>query len=416
MRTLSGMMLGLALAVAAGCGGTTSAPQPEPKAPPAPEPGGPPKPPTDPPAPATAGWEMDPAKHMIPATPVAGRLAGKALAPECQVQGETLRFRVVAANGSAEQELDITFREPGKAAEDRKLVVRPDMMPGPDVPIVAIAEAGKPPQPVIEKGYAMTLELGKREKGKVAGKIALSLPGDDKSYLSGTFSAEWVRSRDEPPGPDDAPFIHGQLTVIGGPAEPEIRVGYVRVDPFDPEKPPALDLLGIQFKPGETPTRAEQNRPRVLVLVPPGANGQPPGRYELLHLEPGRYWVFAAVPGGPAASAWATVEPGGKATADLTIDTTKSGGLEVTVPPGPDSLSVVPAAEAGKPWPETLVLTAASMIELQEKLPAKADKDRQVKFPRLAPGKYEVWAGELTGTAEVKPGETAKLTLMPKKK
>ncbi len=196
----------------------------------------------------------------------------------------------------------------------------------------------------------------------------------------------------------------------GAAAEPLVRAGYVRVEPYQPSAVPVLDMFGVQFVPGAPPTRFEANRPRVAVLVPPGEKGQPPGRYEVLHLEPGRYFVFANLQGGPSDWAWVTVEAGGKVTADLALDAGKTGALSLTVPPGAEFVSVVPAAEPGKPWPETLVLTAASMLDLHQKLP-KADKDTTVLFPRLKPGRYEVYAGELTATAEVKAGETAKAEL-----
>jgi hypothetical protein len=42
--------------------------------------------------------------------------------------------------------------------------------------------------------------------------------------------------------------------------------------------------------------------------------------------------------------------------------------------------------------------------------------DGKVLFPQVAAGRYEVRAGELTGTVEVEAGKTAKVELKPAKK
>ncbi|MDB5306502.1 MAG: hypothetical protein JWO38_704 [Gemmataceae bacterium] len=428
MRTVSGMMLAVAVGLGAGCGG--SAPPPaEPTTPLSAAPIDQPPPPKDDPGksgPATAppativGWEMDPAKHAIPTNPVTGKLAGVAFTPEVEVQGGALRFRTFAGGQATGPGIELQLSEPGKVFENVKLTVRPDQPGGLDVPLVIVNTGGGSTDPrVIDKGgYALTLEVGKRENWKVPGKVYLSLPGDDKTYLAGTFLADWVRTPAELPGPDDVPFVQGKVTVTGA-TEPNVTIGYLRVEPFDAATPATLDLIGTILKPEGIPVRSELRRPRSTLLVP-GAGAKDPGRFEFTKLDPGRYWVFATVMGGPAASKWITVAAGGQVTADFTIDVGVSGGLAVTVPGSAGQVSVLPAAEAGKPWPDLLVPTAASMIGLQADTttggkPDPAKKDVTMTFPRLAPGKYEVWAGDLTGSAEVKAGETAKLTLSPKK-
>ena len=81
------------------------------------------------------------------------------------------------------------------ASAGLKLTVRPDQPPGPDVPTVTAEVTAGSPKPETKasayvNGYALTLELGKRDKGKVPGKIYLSLPTDAKDFLAGTFAAE----------------------------------------------------------------------------------------------------------------------------------------------------------------------------------------------------------------------------------
>lgn len=423
MRTLSGMILAGLIGLTTGCGKSDSpaTPATPPADPNKPEPA-PPK--DDPnkqgttPAP-TAGWEMDPAKHAIPTGPVAGKLHGAAFQPDVQIETDALRFRAVSKDGlPVGPAIELRLTDPSRTVEGLRLTVKPDQPAGPDVPVVILTNPPKPGQPpeqpqMIDKGYALTLEVGKRHKGKVPGKIHLSLPGDAKDFLAGTFVADWVRRPNEAPGPDDAPFIQGKIAIVGA-TEPNAAVAYVRVDPHDPV---VFDLIGTVLKPGNPPAKSEQNRPRVAVLIP-GATAKDPARYELTKLEPGRYWVFATIQGGPASWKWMDVPAGGQITADFTIAAGVSGGLEVTAPGSAEVVSVLPAAEPGKPWPEMVVVTAASLVGLRAETAAggKADpaKPVTVTFPRLAPGKYQVWAGDLTGTAEVKAGQTAKVELKKK--
>lgn len=416
-RVLGVAALAAALAVATGCGdkGGDAKNEQKPDTPATPGGGDPPK--TDSPknpAPPAAAWEMDTLKHAIPAAPVAGTFGGAAFAPEVQLQGGTLRFRTFTKDGGPDKTIELRLIEPGKKLEGRKLLVTPGNAAGPDVPVVLLLKPDAKDPPLFEKGYALTLELGPKQGGKVPGKVYLSLPTGEKDFLAGTFAAEYVRTEDEPPGPDDAPFIQGKLSVAGA-ADPNVVVGYVRVEPYDPAAHPYVDLTGTILKPGGFPIRSETSRPRAAVLIPPAKPGEP-ARFEFTHLEPGRYWVFATVQGGPAVGKWVTVAAGGQVAADFALDAAAFGGLEVTVPGPAEKVYVLPAAEAGKPWPEQLVLTAAAMSGMSAGEPDPAKKDTVVPFAKLSPGKYEIWAGNLTGTVEVKRGETAKLTLTPAKK
>jgi hypothetical protein len=122
--------------------------------------------------------------------------------------------------------------------------------------------------------------------------------------------------------------------------------------------------------------------------------------------------VFASLPNGPAAWKWVAVEPGAQLTADFTLDASKTGGLEVTLPAGtPGPVYLVPADDPARPLPDPQVPTAAFTLGLT------ADpKDNKATFPKLAPGKYEVRAGELAAVVDVAAGKTETVELMPKKK
>lgn len=425
MRTLSGMILGLAVLAAAGCGGSDSA-APDPKKPPAmdttppktdlqPSPPPPkadtPTPPvepkketTSPPQPpAVAAWEMDTAKHAFPDKPAVGHLGGKPFTPSAELQGEALTFRATNPDGNAEREIVIKLSPElaKKAADGLKLVVKPEQASGPDVPEVENEVPDRKPFPRVAfaGGYALTLELGKKAGGKVPGKVFLALPtvkdGDEKVFLAGTFTAEWSRPLGQPPGPDEAPFVQGGLTV---PAGVEVKVGYAALVGGKL----VHDALNLTFPETGAATRSDHNKPRVSLLF--GMN-KTSGRYDHTHLEPGRYLVYAGPVGGPFAWKWVAVEPTTQAAADFAIDPAKVGGLEVTVPAGTPGPVAVAPADDGKSWEANLPAVAHA-------LGLQADaKDNKAAFARLGPGKYEVRAADLSATVEVKPGETAKVEL-----
>ena len=415
MRIVSGMMFAAALVFAVGCGkpdapgeakapdGTTSVPLGE-------------MPKVELPA-IVAAWEMDPAKHAIPTGgPVSGKFRGEAATFDVQAEKDCLRFRVIKGNTPVTA-LEIRIKDPAKSIEGLTTTVKPDQPDSPDLPVIIVsnpANISEIPK-IINSGYSLTLSLGKREKGKLSGKVFLSLADDQKSFVAGSFNADWIRAITELPGEDDMPFVHGKLT-IAGVNDPNVWIGYVRIDPFAADKGPSSDVVGTELKAGASYVRSESTRP--ISLLVPGANpSKDAARFELTKLEPGRYWIFATVRGGPAAWKWVTVEPTSQITLDLAIEAGTFGGLEVTAPGTTESIAVVPASEPGKPWPEGLVNSAASIADLFVSTAAnKPDpaKPLTVKFPRLAPGKYEVWSGDAKVDVEVKANETAKVELKKK--
>lgn len=425
MRTLSGMMLAAVIAFLAGCGGSDS-PKAEPKAAPtdpnkkdadpgttppkdAPKTDGPKK--SDPPGPLVA-WEMDVAKHAIPTAPVSGTLGGAAFTPEAQFMGDTLTFRVLR-QGIPERQVSLKLspEQAKAAAAGLKLTVNKDQPQGPDVPTVTAEVTTGAPKAETKasayvNGYALTLELGKREKDRLPGKIYLSLPTDAKDFLAGTFSAEWVRPVSVPPGPEDAPFVQGTVTLAGAGPDAQVKVGYAG-EPKPNEL--AFDVIQMPFVGPNQSARSDHAKPRVTTFVSAEAAGKP-ARYEHTRLAPGRYLVFAAVEGGPAVWKWLTVPADGQLTADFALDATKTGKLEVTLPADvKDKVQAVPADDPATPIPPAVASGVAFSFGLEAE-----PKDGKAAFANLGPGRYEVRAGDLAGTVEVKAGETAKLELKKK--
>ncbi len=418
-RTICAVLLLTGLGFALGCGGSpvpTQAPTPQ-------------EPPTSPtPGPSSPGakgeppklvWELDQAKHAIPNAPVRGLLKGNAFVPTAvHLERDELAFQVMKA-GSLVPERSVKLnlapmRLPGQPLPQvagREWKVKIDAPPGPTVPDVWVDVPGKNPF-FLQSGYALTLELGSRKDGKVAGKIMLSLPDMEHTVLAGTFEATAHRSPTEKPGPDEVPYVTGSVSISGVKPDAQIRVGYAG---FGPKGVVDFRELQLPFDPHPPElaqwTRDEETKQSTLLA---GDGKMYPFRYEHVKLAPGHYLLSAAVAGGPAVWKWVEVPAGGKLTENFTIDATKTGGIEVTVPAGvTGKVFLAPADEPGRPPIQTDLFRALFFQTVRQDVNIAGSK---ALVKNLGPGKYEVRVGDLRGFAEVTAGKTAELTLMPPKK
>lgn len=412
-RTIFGLALGLSLALACGCG-SKSEPPPgvklDPDAPPAPS-GDPNAAP--PKVDAVVVWETDQSKHVIPATLVKGRIGGADVTPEVVLEGDELTFRVLKA-GAPTVERSVKLKlapmlvagQPIPQVTGREWKVKLDEPPGPNVPVVWRETLDKGAH-LSPSGYALTLQLGTRKGGKVPGKIYLSLSDDDKTVLAGTFEAAYTRSPTELPGPDDVPYIGGEVTLVGAKPGGEVRIGYAAFTETIVSFPEIL----IPFTaPPESPspTRVEMS------TYVPGDGATRAFRYEHVKLAPGRYLLTAAVPGGPTVWKWVDVAADTARTENIVIDPTKTGAVEVSVPAGATGPAyLAPADDPAKPAIEPAVFRSFAALVTRQGAEIVAGK---ATLKNLAPGKYEVRAGDLRGFVDVVAGKTAELALAPPKK
>ena len=386
------------------------APAPGPGREPVPSPGpNPPGPDQPGPAPADDRYQLDPAKHVVPTTPAAGRLSGKPFTPDkAELEGNRLIIRQ-GKDFFADQSIEVFLDDKSKPAEGLKLVVRPAQTWTDGTPSLHVSvgggKGGLPDTKFVNEGYAMTLELGKADKGKSAGKIYLCLPDDQKSFLVGTFTAERKRSMSEPPGPEEVPYIQGKVTPAIQKGQ-SVSVGYIGLPtggkgtisdgaggPVFGDEGSNGGVRSMSFKPRTATVRFEKFIPL----------------FDFTNLPPGRYLVYARVKDGPVGWAWAEVAAGATVTTDIKLDAAKTGTVEVKLPAGESQARLVPA-DIMPPPDEYFLDQLAFSLEL-----GGDAKDGVVKIAIVPAGKYQVRAGRLRADVEVMAGKTATVELKPGK-
>jgi hypothetical protein len=426
-RILAAVVLAFGLALAAGCGA-----KPEPSSGPGPDQQGNTQASGDqkPAASVQATYQTDPAKHAIPTGAVSGVLGGESVTADVKLEGHTLVLRKPAANAESKQSWQVWIELPPESqrGEAYRLVVPPDKRMAGSVLVEF-------PQPIhlkqwelfsfrgwepVERfmwqdGYSLTLELGKREKGRIAGKLYLALPeveckepAQAKSYLAGSFEVECPRKPTDPPTAEDVPLINGSVKLRGAPATAILRVGYGGSAPTQTTLPTGGTEIQVGgMMDADRWTQTSIDPPRVTSLVA-GDGKEMPARYEHSKLTPGRYLVFAQLKDGPAAWKWVNVGEKSTVAVDLTIDATQVGGVEVTVPLGVlGKVQMAPAEERGQP-----AMSAESFLTISLQMNLEADvAANKALFKNLAPGRYDVRAGGRSRVVEIVAGKTVELDL-----
>lgn len=425
LRPVAAVVTGLLLGVS-GCGGggssagpaatgTPPAEGPRPKTPePTPAPtttaasGTPTGTPAAPPTTADAARGPVPANPAASGQPAAGRLAGQPFTPNAvEVEGNKLVFRQ-GKDVIPDLEVELIFDGDSLPDAGLKVVIRPGEPPvGGAVPLVHVgvrAGEGVPKITPYTDKYTLTLELGKKDRGKVPGKIDLTLPDPEKSHLAGTFEAAVVRGLNDPPGPGDVPYITGTVAHQGKPDQ-MLVVGYVGVTAAGQD---VTDVVGANVK-GAGAVRSVDQQPRVATLFP----AKTPAAFDFVRLPPGRYLVAARLADGPSTWTWVEVKPGGTPSVALTLDPARIGTVEVKVPAGAKEQIQLLPADAGTEDKELKFLNGANFLLRYIAEP----KDGTATVRNVAPGKYEVkgWFGGKphTATVEVAAGKTAAVELKP---
>lgn len=357
--------------------------------------------------PAGAKHEMDPAKHVVPASPATGSIGGKVFTPDrVTIEGTALTFR---QGGDFFADMQITLYIAYKPNEAKKVTIKPsDKWHETTIPGVHISKKPRPEDlpktDMVGDGYALTLDMAPRKDGKAAGTIYLSLPGGD--FLAGTFEAVNERGLSDPPEPEDRPYIKGRVTHTGKPKQSlQFRYAGLPMSGGDP----ISDMVGSQLgEDGVSPVRSTTNAPRIASVRPGKMGGD---EYDCTHLPPGKYFLIARLDDGPAG--WKFVDVAADSALDipLTVPAGPGGSLDVTVPgKATGQVQVIPS---GLKLDDPLGTLTTSISGALNAYGNVADGKASVK--NLAPGKYDV--SLRTGTAvyraevTIESGKNAKAEL-----
>jgi hypothetical protein len=139
-------------------------------------------------APAAApGAPAQPAPPAIPATPARGQVHGKDFAVDkATLQGGSLTLQ--ETQGAAEVRITRLYNNyEVPAGKTFKVAAQPKG----DAPVIEVFTVGAsgPRMDAFSDKYTLTLEFGKEKDRKIPGKLSLTLPGEAKTKVAGTFEA-----------------------------------------------------------------------------------------------------------------------------------------------------------------------------------------------------------------------------------
>jgi hypothetical protein len=404
------LILPLAL-VLAGCSGTKeSAPQPKPEAPTTAKAAESTEKatPNDAASAPAATWTQQVKEMSFPASPPAGKLNGQSFAPQAfelsRIGGRTLTLRQ-----GDEFNPELQFKITLSAGKDDNLSgktyeIGPDA--GPGSPLVSVtrkgAEGTLPETKTYSEKFALRLEFGAEDGGKLPGKVYLCLPDAAKSYVAGTFTAILEPDYTKPPRPDEFPCVSGKITLKGR-DEYDAVAGFVGLTSAGAT---VTNLTGTILNPKvDVSVSSAPYPPQRSTMMTDAEAGC---FYRHARLSPGRYLIFAGV--GARYIDWHWVEVRDKAPVmiDLALEPDAAGTLEVILPKTAKAgVVLIPLDEAGK-VPNVGDALQALSFAMKTDVPAK---DGKVVLDGLHPGNYLALVGGTGKNVTVKAKETVKVDL-----
>jgi hypothetical protein len=374
------------------------------------------------PKPVEEPYQLDPARHVISNSPVSGRLAGQVFKPEHVIfRGNALTFRT-GTDVIPDREVTIQFQT---ASDQSVLPIRVQVNPikpaiGSELARISVGrKLEKESLPVNSEypdKYSMTLELSSRLNGLVKGQIYLALPDAEKSYLTGSFEATWMRSFGGPLDMDEVPYVQGSFTL---PAKMEmVKYGYLGEGAMGSV---VQCTSSINIKELGEGARIGSSSGDVL------GRGDIYGRqekgevkFDSSRLTPGRYLFWAKTNSGAMAFEWADIAATSQATVKLQFPST-TGGIEARVPAAfQGKIDVTPVDP--KEQDAKKEFAGGRFNPLQTDAIVKEGKATVLNLP---PGKYRFrmwrkldetsWSGGDGFFVDVKPGAPAIINVEPKK-
>jgi hypothetical protein len=145
------------------------------------------------PIPTNFGWTLNLTNVVIPDGPASGSIHGSGFVCErSTLQGGTLSLR---QGKTWPPDLGLTIllvARQGEELSGKTIEIPADRQPPVPRVILRWKDAQQEPltHSVNEGGYAMKIVFGNAANGRMPGKLYISLPDEDKSFVAGTFDAE----------------------------------------------------------------------------------------------------------------------------------------------------------------------------------------------------------------------------------
>jgi DNA-directed RNA polymerase subunit RPC12/RpoP len=162
------------------------------------------------PIPTNVSWTMDLSEATLPeATAVGSIHASGFYCERATLQGGHLTLRQ-GRSGPADLQLTVQlFAHEGEELSGKTVEIQPDRAPPlPKIVLKWKDEQQKSVTRNINNGYALKVAFGDAANGRIPGKIYISLPDENKSFVAGTFNAEIKKA--PPPKAKQAPGPAGQ--------------------------------------------------------------------------------------------------------------------------------------------------------------------------------------------------------------
>jgi hypothetical protein len=144
------------------------------------------------PIPTNINWTMDISEATIPEETAVGSIHSSGFFCErATLQGGHLTLR---QGRSGPADLGITvqlFAHEGEELSGKTVEIQPDRAPPlPKIVLRWKDEQQKAVTRNVNNGYALKVAFGEAASGRIPGKIYISLPDENKSFVAGTFNAE----------------------------------------------------------------------------------------------------------------------------------------------------------------------------------------------------------------------------------
>jgi hypothetical protein len=158
------------------------------------------------PIPTNINWTLDLAEATIPERTAVGSIhASGFFCERATLQGGHLTLR---QGRSGPADLGITvqlFAHEGEELSGKTVEIQPDRTPPlPKIVLIWKDDQQKPVRRNISNGYALKVAFGEAASGRIPGKIYISLPDENKSFVAGTFNAE-IRKAPPPKAKQSTP-------------------------------------------------------------------------------------------------------------------------------------------------------------------------------------------------------------------